>query len=126
MIAKMRLAASPVSAPTGSWSRSGIADAFAAAMAERMAAVRVGRPGPGGHRLGPWPTTVRWTRSADLVEDAVARGAVVIVEADIPDGPGYFFAPTVLDHVPADAAIMHEEVFGPSPPSTGSPPRPRP
>jgi hypothetical protein len=48
-----------------------------------------------------------------LVEDAVAHGAVVIAEADIPDGPGYYAAPTVLDHVPADAAIMHEEVFGP-------------
>jgi succinate-semialdehyde dehydrogenase/glutarate-semialdehyde dehydrogenase len=48
-----------------------------------------------------------------LVEDAVSRGAVVVAEADIPDGPGYYAAPAVLDHVPADAAIMHEEVFGP-------------
>jgi succinate-semialdehyde dehydrogenase/glutarate-semialdehyde dehydrogenase len=48
-----------------------------------------------------------------LVEDTVARGAVVVAEADIPDGPGCYAAPTVLDHIPADAAIMHEEVFGP-------------
>ncbi|SPF07392.1 Succinate-semialdehyde dehydrogenase [NADP(+)] GabD [Streptomyces sp. MA5143a] len=48
-----------------------------------------------------------------LVEDAVARGAVVVAEADIPAGPGHYAAPTVLDHVPADAAIMREEVFGP-------------
>jgi succinate-semialdehyde dehydrogenase/glutarate-semialdehyde dehydrogenase len=29
------------------------------------------------------------------------------------EGPGYFFAPTVLADVPTDAAVANEEIFGP-------------
>ena len=32
---------------------------------------------------------------------------------EIPDGAGYFYPPTVLDEVPDDARVLHEEIFGP-------------
>jgi succinate-semialdehyde dehydrogenase/glutarate-semialdehyde dehydrogenase len=48
------------------------------------------------------------------VDDALARGARVLAggvhRADV--GP-YFYAPTVLDDVPAQAVVMREETFGP-------------
>jgi succinate-semialdehyde dehydrogenase/glutarate-semialdehyde dehydrogenase len=113
MIAKMRLGGQSCVGANRFLVQEGIADAFAGAMAERMAAIRVGPPDREDTGLGPLADHRAVDKVRHLVEDAVARGAVVIAEADIPDGPGYYAAPTVLDHVPADAAIMHEEVFGP-------------
>ncbi|MDO8143120.1 MULTISPECIES: succinic semialdehyde dehydrogenase [Isoptericola] len=53
-------------------------------------------------------------RVAGHVDDALAKGARALVGAvhrsDV--GP-YFYAPTVLDDVPDDAACRHEETFGP-------------
>jgi succinate-semialdehyde dehydrogenase/glutarate-semialdehyde dehydrogenase len=48
----------------------------------------------------------------DLVEAAVAEGARVSHRAPAP-AEGWFYPPTVLVDVPADAAIIGEEIFGP-------------
>ena len=49
-----------------------------------------------------------------MVTDAVARGARVITGGQRRgDLPGLFFAPTVLDGVPADAEVATKETFGP-------------
>ncbi len=56
---------------------------------------------------------------ADLVSDAVSRGATVAVGGVAPGGPGNFYPATVLADVPADARILKEEVFGPVAPITG-------
>jgi succinate-semialdehyde dehydrogenase/glutarate-semialdehyde dehydrogenase len=50
---------------------------------------------------------------AELVDDAVQRGARVLVGGHAIDGPGYFYAPTVLADVPEDARLLKEEIFGP-------------
>lgn len=47
------------------------------------------------------------------VEDAVSRGAQVLVGGQRISGVGSFFAPTVLSDVPPDTAIYSEETFGP-------------
>ena len=56
---------------------------------------------------------------ADLVSDAVSKGATVAVGGVAPGGPGNFYPATVLADVPADARILKEEVFGPVAPITG-------
>jgi succinate-semialdehyde dehydrogenase/glutarate-semialdehyde dehydrogenase len=48
-----------------------------------------------------------------LTEDAVAKGAQLLTGGYALDRPGFFFAPTVLADVPAGAAILEEEPFGP-------------
>jgi succinate-semialdehyde dehydrogenase/glutarate-semialdehyde dehydrogenase len=53
------------------------------------------------------------TRVADLVEETVGAGARLQAGGAVPDGPGYFYPPTVLTDVPADARISREEIFGP-------------
>ena len=53
------------------------------------------------------------TKIHRLVTDAVARGAKVLLGGHPLDGPGYFYAPTVLGDVPADALLTGEEIFGP-------------
>ncbi len=47
------------------------------------------------------------------VNDAVEKGAQILVGGSPIDRPGYFFAPTVLSDVPRNALINDEETFGP-------------
>lgn len=48
-----------------------------------------------------------------LVSDVVTKGARILTGGTLPDGPGYFYPPTVLVDVPTGAELMHEEIFGP-------------
>ncbi|HYI19819.1 MAG TPA: aldehyde dehydrogenase family protein [Solirubrobacteraceae bacterium] len=47
------------------------------------------------------------------VTDAAQRGAEVRCGGEIPDGPGFFYPPTVLVGGDADAPVLREETFGP-------------
>ena len=51
-------------------------------------------------------------RIARLIEDARSRGARVVLGGAV-DVDAHFVSPTLLTDVPADAAIMQEEIFGP-------------
>jgi succinate-semialdehyde dehydrogenase/glutarate-semialdehyde dehydrogenase len=79
------------------------ADAFTERFTAAMAAAQT----------GPVIDAGRLAALERLVADAVARGATVRCGGSRLDRPGFFFAPTVLSDVPADAAILHEEPFGP-------------
>ncbi len=48
-----------------------------------------------------------------LAEEAVSRGAKIETGGQRVDRDGFYFAPTVLSGVPAEAAVMHDEPFGP-------------
>jgi succinate-semialdehyde dehydrogenase/glutarate-semialdehyde dehydrogenase len=54
----------------------------------------------------------------ELVRDAVDRGATVLTGTGRPEGEGYFYSPTVLTGVPAEARMSSEEIFGPVAPLT--------
>jgi succinate-semialdehyde dehydrogenase / glutarate-semialdehyde dehydrogenase len=51
--------------------------------------------------------------AAAHVEDAVACGGRVLTGGEAPAGPGFFYSPTVIAEVPADALLCREETFGP-------------
>ena len=55
---------------------------------------------------------------AELVDEAVSRGAKVLCGGSRVDGAGYFYEPTVLAGVPGDARVFTEEIFGPVAPVT--------
>ena len=57
--------------------------------------------------------TTSASKVAELVDDAVGRGARALVGGHARDGAGYFYDPTVLADVPDDAALLKEEIFGP-------------
>lgn len=113
MIAKMRMGGQSCVAANRFLVQDTIADRFTATLAERMAAVRVGPGTADGVDLGPLVDERAVAKAQRLVEDALARGATLVAQTPIPDGPGCYFPPTVLDHVTDDAAIASEEVFGP-------------
>ncbi|WP_432876811.1 NAD-dependent succinate-semialdehyde dehydrogenase [Kribbella sp. CA-245084] len=113
MIAKLRLGGQSCVAANRFLVADGIADAFVAGLGAQLAALVVGPPGDEGTDLGPSVDHRAVAKVNRLVNDAVGKGAVVVARAPIPDGPGHWVAPTLLDQVPADADILHEEVFGP-------------
>ncbi len=92
-----------------------IADRFAAAFAERTAALRVGPALDERTEVGPLIDGAAVARMETLVQDAKDRSAVVLTGGRRPDAPteGSFYAPTVLDRVPEEAQVVREEPFGP-------------
>jgi succinate-semialdehyde dehydrogenase / glutarate-semialdehyde dehydrogenase len=91
----------------------GVADEFTTKLAERMGALKVGRGTEDDVRVGPLIDDVQRSKVAELVEDAVGKGATAVVGGSRRDGPGYFFDPTVLADVPDGARVLKEEIFGP-------------
>jgi succinate-semialdehyde dehydrogenase/glutarate-semialdehyde dehydrogenase len=88
-------------------------DAFTEAFIAAMAAVKVGNGLDDGVQMGPMVSERRRSGVRKLIEDAVARGATVALGGEVPDGPGFFYPPTVLLDAPADAELLSEEPFGP-------------
>jgi succinate-semialdehyde dehydrogenase/glutarate-semialdehyde dehydrogenase len=90
-----------------------VAEEFAARLAGRMAALKVGRGTEPDTDVGPLIDARQREKVAELVADARGRGARVLTGGEALDGPGYFFEPTVLHGVPDDARMLTEEIFGP-------------
>jgi len=89
-----------------------IANEFATRITERVAALTVGR-GTDGVDIGPLIDDRAVANLTELVADAVAGGATVLTGGVAIDGPGTFFAPTVISGLAADARMLREEIFGP-------------
>ncbi len=90
-----------------------VADEFAARLAERMAAMQVGRGTDDGIEVGPLVDGEQRQKVVSLVEDAVGKGARVLAGGETPDGPGSFYPPTVLAGLDRGADMYREEIFGP-------------
>jgi succinate-semialdehyde dehydrogenase/glutarate-semialdehyde dehydrogenase len=90
-----------------------IAREFADRLAARMGAMKLGPGTEEGVEVGPLIDAEQLGKVAELVDDAVAKGARVLCGGERVDGAGHFYEPTVLVGVPADARLLKEEIFGP-------------
>jgi succinate-semialdehyde dehydrogenase / glutarate-semialdehyde dehydrogenase len=79
----------------------------------KMRALRVGDPMDEDTDLGPLALEQGVIDIADLVTDAVAKGATVLCGGERVDRPGWFSPPTVVAGVTPEMRIYSEEVFGP-------------
>jgi succinate-semialdehyde dehydrogenase / glutarate-semialdehyde dehydrogenase len=113
MLAKMRNIGEACTAANRFHVAGAVAEEFTSRFSERMAALKVGRGTEPGVDVGPLIDDNQRTKVSELVEDAVDKGARVAVGGHAPEGRGYFFEPTVLADVPADANVLREEIFGP-------------
>lgn len=118
MIAKMRNMGEACTAANRFLVHSSVAAAFAEKLGARMGALRVGRGQDDGVDVGPLIEEKAVESVHQLVTDAVHDGATVVTGGSAPDGPGWFYTPTVLLDVPADSAINAQEIFGPVAPIT--------
>lgn len=90
-----------------------IYDEFSALFAAKMNALVVGDPMDDATDIGPLATASGRDDLAELVDDAVAKGAEVLTGGGAPDGPGWFYSPTVLAGLTDEMRIVMEEAFGP-------------
>jgi succinate-semialdehyde dehydrogenase/glutarate-semialdehyde dehydrogenase len=90
-----------------------VADEFAARLAGRMGAMKTGRGTEAGVEVGPLVDKDQRDKVAELVDEALARGARALCGAAVPEGRGWFYPPTVLCPVPEEARMRREEIFGP-------------
>ena len=113
MLAKMRNVGEACTAANRFHVHESLAEEFSTRLAERMGKLRVGRGTEPDTDVGPLIDDTQREKVAELVDDAVAKGARLLVGGHRLDGPGYFYEPTVLDAVPANAELLREEIFGP-------------
>jgi succinate-semialdehyde dehydrogenase / glutarate-semialdehyde dehydrogenase len=113
MLAKMRNVGEACTAANRFHVHESVAAEFARRLAERMRALKVGRGTEPDTDVGPLIDDRQRAKVSELVEDAVGRGARVLLGGASMNGRGYFFAPTVLDAVPGEARLLREEIFGP-------------
>jgi succinate-semialdehyde dehydrogenase/glutarate-semialdehyde dehydrogenase len=113
MLAKMRNIGEACTAANRFIVQESVADEFASRLAERMKALAVGRGTEDGIDVGPLVEEKQRDKVAELVDDAVGKGATVVTGGSAPDGDGYFYSPTVLTAVPDEARMRTEEIFGP-------------
>ena len=88
-------------------------DDFVAQFVSKMNALKVGDPMEESTDVGPLATESGRVDVAELVDDAVVKGAEVLAGGSAPDRPGFYYTPTVLAGLTDDMRIVLEEVFGP-------------
>ena len=90
-----------------------VADEFERRFVEHMSAQVVGDPMDDKTAIGPLASAQQQQDMVDLVDDAVAKGATVLCGGTVPDGPGFYYPPTVLTGITPAMRIHTEEAFGP-------------
>jgi succinate-semialdehyde dehydrogenase / glutarate-semialdehyde dehydrogenase len=113
MLAKMRNIGEACTSANRFHVHESLAAEFARRLAERMGALKVGRGTEPDTDVGPLIDEAQRGKVEELVGDAVDRGAQTLIGGGRLDGPGYFFAPTVLAGVTDQSRVLREEIFGP-------------
>lgn len=94
-----------------------VADEFVALLRDQVSNYVLGDPSEPGVLYGPCTTAAVVEKTKAHLSDALDRGAELVIGGAAPESAafvhGNYFLPTVIDRVPLDARVMHEETFGP-------------
>ncbi|MFC7843215.1 NADP-dependent succinic semialdehyde dehydrogenase [Streptomyces sp. NPDC057382] len=88
-------------------------DAFAERFTQGMKALKVGDPMSDDTEVGPLSSEQGLRDLEELVDDAVRSGARVLCGGERPEGPGWYYRPTILAGIGREMRIHREEAFGP-------------
>ena len=113
VIAKMRNIGQSCVAANRFHVHESVADEFTKGLADRLGALTLGRGTDDGVDVGPLVSKDQRDQVAELVDDAVGKGAAVATGGGPGEGSGFFYQPTVLSAVPGNARMLREEIFGP-------------
>jgi succinate-semialdehyde dehydrogenase / glutarate-semialdehyde dehydrogenase len=119
VIAKMRNIGEACTAANRFHVAEAVADEFTEKLAGKLADMPVGRGTDDDVKVGPLIDDDQRSKVAELVDDALGKGAQAVLGGTKVDGAGYFYAPTVLGGVPGEARLLREEIFGPVAPVVG-------
>src|SRR5436190_6881122 len=113
MVAKMRNIGEACTAANRFYVHEKVHDEFAKKLTARMQALKIGNGLEDGVAVGPLVNADTRNKVVNLVEDAVGKGAKVLIGGKPPNGKGFFYPATVIAQVPDNAQLLREEIFGP-------------
>jgi len=113
MIAKMRNIGEACTAANRFYVHEKVHDEFARKLSDRMRGLKMGNGLEDGVMVGPLVNADTRDKVVHLVDDAVHKGAKVMIGGAAPAGKGFFYPATVLTDVPDGADMLREEIFGP-------------
>jgi succinate-semialdehyde dehydrogenase/glutarate-semialdehyde dehydrogenase len=113
MISKFRNAGQTCVCANRLFVQDGVFDAFAAKLAAKVAALKVGDGTENGVTQGPLIDMAAIEKIESHVADAVKKGAKLVAGGKRHALGNTFFEPTILADVPTNALIFKEETFGP-------------
>ena len=87
-----------------------VADTLAIQLVEKVKTLRMGDPRDARTDIGPITSPTQLAKVRAHLEDAVARGARVLIGGG---GHGQYIEPTILTGVTPEMRCYHEETFGP-------------
>lgn len=90
-----------------------VREEFEARFVARMKGARVGDPRREETEVGPQARDDLRREVHRQVQESIAKGARAALGCELPDGPGFFYPPSVLTGVRPGMAAFDEEVFGP-------------
>ncbi len=113
MLAKMRNLGEACTAANRFYVHEQIADEFSSKYSIAMGKLKVGNGLNTDVDVGPLVNAETRDKVAAFVDDAVAKGARILLGGRPMDGKGFFYPPTVLTNVTEDADCVGDEIFGP-------------
>jgi succinate-semialdehyde dehydrogenase/glutarate-semialdehyde dehydrogenase len=113
MVAKMRNVGEACTSANRFHVHESVAEEFTEKLAEKMGSLKIGRGVDDGVEVGPLIDDDQRSKVAELVDDAIEKGAKAVCGGSRLEGDGYFYEPTVLSGVSDDARLLKEEIFGP-------------
>jgi succinate-semialdehyde dehydrogenase/glutarate-semialdehyde dehydrogenase len=90
-----------------------IAEEFVAKLQHEVSALRLGDPLEAGTQIGPMARIDLRDRLHQQVTDSLAHGSRAVTGCVPLDRDGYFYQPSIIDHVSGGTRAYHEELFGP-------------
>ena len=113
IVAKMRNLGEACTAANRIYVHEDIAEPFTEAFTAKMATLTMGNGLDDGVDVGALVNAETRDKVEFFVRDAVDKGAKLRLGGTRPNGPGFFYPPTVMTDVPDTAACLNDEIFGP-------------
>ncbi len=118
LLAKMRNTGQSCIAANRLFVQRSIYQRFLDAFVAKVKSLKIGEFSEPGVEIGPLIDEAALRHALGHVQDAVKKGAQLLCGGRRLERKGFFFEPTVLAEVPADALCRREEIFAPLAPVT--------